>query len=158
MSIADLILGFVLVFISFFVLLYSRKFPRFVVRGVRLPGPSFFPRILVVLLLIFAAYTFVEYFLLRKRKTSDEKHPVDAKSLLNVLWICLVVLFFFPLANLIGTFVALITLSFLLMVVLKSKWYEALVFSLSVALIVHLIFSVVFKIPLPEGVLFAKLR
>jgi len=108
--------------------------------------------------LIFAAYIFVEYFLLRKRKTSDEKHPVDAKSLLNVLWICLVVLFFFPLANLIGTFVALITLSFFLMVVLKSKWYEALVFSLSVALIVHLIFSVVFKIPLPEGVLFAKLR
>ncbi|WP_448522918.1 tripartite tricarboxylate transporter TctB family protein [Pseudothermotoga sp.] len=157
MPIADLILGFVLVFISFFVLLYSRKFPRFVVRGVRLPGPSFFPRVLAVLLLIFAAYIFVEYFRLRKRKSSDEKHPVDAKSLLNVLWISLMVLFFFPLANLMGTFVILTTLSFLLMVVLKSKWYEALVFSLSVALIVHLIFSVIFKIPLPEGLLFAKL-
>jgi len=158
MSVADLILGFVLVFISFFVLLYSRKFPHFVVRGVRLPGPSFFPRILAVLLLIFAAYVFVEQFLLRKRRVSQEKHRTEAKSLLNLLWISFMVLFAFPLANLIGTFIALTGMSFLLMVVLRSKWYESLILSFSVALVVYIIFGVIFKIPLPEGIIFTKLR
>ncbi|HBT39581.1 MAG: Uncharacterized protein XD58_0643 [Thermotoga sp. 50_1627] len=158
MSVADVILGSVLVFISFFVLLYSRKFPHFVVRGVRLPGPSFFPRILAVLLLIFAVYIFVEQFLLRKRKALWEEHRIDAKSLLNVLWISLMVLFFFPLASLIGTFITVSLMSFLLTVVLKAKWYEALIFSFAVALVVYLIFGVIFKIPLPGGILLAKLR
>ncbi len=68
------------------------------------------------------------------------------------------VLFAFPLANLIGTFIALTGMSFLLMVVLRSKWYEALILSFSVALVVYLIFGVIFKIPLPEGIIFTKLR
>ncbi|WP_041076764.1 tripartite tricarboxylate transporter TctB family protein [Thermotoga caldifontis] len=157
MTFYDFILGCVLAFISIFVLLYSRKFPHFVVRQTRLPGPSFFPRVLAIILLCFAVYFFVEYFL-RRKEPKKEKHAIDTKSLLNILWFCTVVLFFFPFANFVGTFLALSVLSFLSLVILKSRWYEALIFSLAAALTVHLIFRVLFKIPLPEGILFTGLR
>lgn len=158
MPLADIVLGIVLAFISIFVLLYSRRFPRFIVRGVRLPGPSFFPRILAILLLLFAAYFALRYLLFRKKPSLEEAYKLDLKSFLNIVWTSLSVVLFFPLANLIGTLLALVMICFILMIILKSKWYEAAIFSVVVTLIVHLVFRVVFKIPLPEGILFARLR
>lgn len=158
MTIADLVLGIVLIFISIFVQLYSRRFPRFIVRGVRLPGPSFFPRILAILLLLFAAYFVLRYLLFRKKLNPEGAYKLDLKSFLNIVWTSLSVLLFFPLANLVGALLALVMICFLLMIILKSKWYEAAIFSVVVTLIVHFVFHVVFKIPLPEGILFARLR
>lgn len=158
MPIADLILGIVLTFISAFVLLYSRKFPHFVVRGVRLPGPSFFPRILAILLILFAVYFVLKYFLIRKGSRSEKTYRFDLKSSLNIVWVSLSVILFFPLASLTGAFFALILICFLLMIILRAKWYEAAIFSLFVTTIIHLVFRVLFKIPLPEGILFNQLR
>lgn len=158
MSIADLVLGIVLTFISIFVLMYSRRFPHFIVRGVRLPGPSFFPRILAILLLLFAAYFVSRYLLFRKKPNPEGTYKSDLKSLLNIVWTSLSVVLFFPLANLVGALLALVIICFLLMIILKSKWYEAAIFSVVMTLIIHLVFHVVFKIPLPEGILFARLR
>ncbi|ABV33200.1 MULTISPECIES: tripartite tricarboxylate transporter TctB family protein [Pseudothermotoga] len=155
----DMIFGIVLVILSVFVFIYSSTFPEFAVRGERLPGPRFFPSILAFILFGFGIfYTvtgLIRLTLDKKQKRSMEKH--STRVVINVLFSIMSVILFVPFVNLIGLILTIIILGSSLMTLLYVKWYRSVIYSTILAILIYLIFQLLFKIPLPEGALISLL-
>lgn len=156
----DLILGLVLLILSIVVLFLSSSFPNFIVRGERLPGPKFFPTILAIILICFAAYCIIIGFMesFKKPKApSEQKKESEKIHMVNVLFVILSVTFFVPVINFFGTVLGIILLGAALMTLLGIKWYQSFIYSSLLASLVYVIFQVLFKVPLAEGILFSFL-
>ncbi|MGB9820901.1 MAG: tripartite tricarboxylate transporter TctB family protein [Pseudothermotoga sp.] len=154
----DIILGLILIVISIAVLTISSSFPNFVVRGERLPGPKFFPTILAIVLICFALYCLLlgMVTLRNSRKPSGNlDNSCTPAGIINILCISLSVFFFVPIISLVGTLVGITVIGTALMTLLSIKWYQSLMYSSALAFLVYIIFQIVFKVPLPEGILFS---
>lgn len=151
----DLILGLVLLTLSIVVLVLSSSFPNFIIRGERLPGPKFFPTVLAIILICFALYCIVVGFMRSFKKSQKSSEHANEAGIVNVLCIVLSVIFFVPIINFFGTIVGIILLGTVLMILLSIKWYQSLIYSSVLAFLVYVIFQVLFKVPLAEGILFS---
>ncbi|MEJ5229034.1 tripartite tricarboxylate transporter TctB family protein [Pseudothermotoga sp. U03pept] len=150
---SDTILGVFLIALAIFVLISSSSFPNLVVRGEKLPGPKYFPSLLSILMILLGVFYIVSsIFKLRKR----EKNQIDksSKGQLSPLLVVLTSsILFVPVVQLVGTTVGVIAITFSMMVFFRVKWYYSAVISVTLALLIRLVFEVLFKVPLPEGTL-----
>lgn len=156
----DFILGFVLLVLSILVLLLSSSFPNFVVRGERLPGPKFFPTILAIVLICFAAYCILlgfMRFIKRPKGLPEDKEELEKTYIVNVMTVILSVILFVPIINFFGTVVGIVILGAAVMTLLGIKWQQSLIYSSLLAFLVYMIFQVFFRVPLVEGTLFSFL-
>lgn len=154
----DIILGLTLIVISIVVLTISSSFPNFVVRGERLPGPKFFPTVLAIILICFALYCLLLGIITLRNSRKPSGTPDNSRTpagIINILCISLSVFFFVPIINLVGTLVGITVIGTALMTLLSIKWYQSLMYSSALAFLVYIIFQIVFKVPLPEGILFS---
>ncbi len=159
---SDLILSLSCFALSGFVFYHSRFFPKFTVRGEKLPGPSFFPDLLAFLILIFGFYFFVSgltsLFKAREELRSSLFKGVSLYKSLSFVIIIGVGFLFYPVLKIFGSVIGITLLGVFLMRFMRVRWFSSLVYSVVLALLIHWIFKVIFKLPLPEGVIFSLLR
>lgn len=149
---SDTILGVVLIVLAIFVLIFSSSFPELVVRGERLPGPRYFPALLSILMILFGAFYIVSnIFKCRKREKIREE--ASKRQVLPPLIVLASSVLFVPVIQLIGTTVGVIAITFSMMVFFRVKWYYSAIISVMLALLIKVVFEVLFKVPLPEGIL-----
>ena len=149
----DVWLGIVLVGIGIFIIIISLAFPDFISAGKKLPGPSFFPRILSIILIFIGVYEILltggnEHVI--KREESFAKYFEDWGKQ-NVLIVVLGLILYIFLLKWMGFVLGTFLFSSILMVRLKTGWLRGTVFSAIVVIIIMLIFEKIFRIQLPKG-------
>ncbi len=152
LSKSDLILGVFLIALAVYVLLTSSRFPAFVLRGQKLPGPSFFPALLSYLLIGFGVVLLVQSSTIR-RKELISKVEIDSGGIVNFFAVVVSVFAFLPLCELFGLLLTTLILGTGMMVLIGIKWYASILYSLTLGLLVKFVFIDLFKVALPSGYL-----
>lgn len=147
MKTADRILAGILIFISIFIFLETAKFPKYELRGIKLPGPTFFPNLLAVCLLIAAGYLIINSFLIKK----DEKTQVRYSlwGLVNMVFLMVMIIAFTYIVNYLGFLTSMFLVSFALFLKFKVNWLKALLHSTIITFFLFFIFQQLFKVPFP---------
>ncbi len=160
--IKNLIYGISLLATSIFVLVYSTRFPDFIVRRQKLPGPRFFPAILAIIIIAAGIYVIASQLakMVIRRRSSEppqevlEEDKMTRRGFLNVLAVVAGVFFYIIMVEITGFNLTTFAFSFLLMLMLNVRWWRAIIYSLVLVVAIVLIFGYGFRIPLPEGSLF----
>lgn len=147
---ADIIAGILGLFVAFYVIMESGKFPE---DNVLLMGPSFFPRILAVLMLIMSIALIVIALMGKSAKNAEKldiRDPGIQRSIIALVATVIYLLLFKRLGFIIGSIIYLMFLMYLL----KLRNYVKMVLvSVGVSLAVYYIFRVALSITLPLGLL-----
>jgi len=149
----DVWFGIILISIAIFIIIESLAFPDFISAGKKLPGPSFFPRILSIILIVVGVYEILltggnEHVI--KREESFAEYFEDWENQ-NVLIVVLSLILYIFLLKWMGFVLGTFLFSSILMVRLKTGWLRGTVFSAIVVIIIILIFEKIFRIQLPKG-------
>ncbi|WP_052256821.1 tripartite tricarboxylate transporter TctB family protein [Salinicoccus sp. YB14-2] len=111
-------------------------------------GPAFFPRLIFILLFVFAIMMVLESIL--KRKLKVEEQVFSKKMLLNALLLILTIFGYILLFNFIGFLISSILFLFASQVIFNVKNKIMLIgVSVVIPFILYFIFSNLFNIPLP---------
>jgi len=141
--------GIVLILLSIAVIMESLTFPETVSAGKKTPGPSFFPILLSVVLII-AGF---QQIAAGARMPREGKGPGwnwgASNSVIIILFLFLHVL----LMEYLGYAVATLLFGVLLMVRLKAGFFRAMTVSALTVIFIVSIFGQVFHIQLPAGLL-----
>ena len=147
---ADIIAGILGLFVGFYVIIESRTFPD---DEVLLMGPSFFPIVLSVLMLIFSIALIVNALMGRSAKKAEKldlRDPGIQRSIISLLATIVYLSTLEKLGFIIGSIIYLMFLMYLL----KLRNYVKMVLvSVGVSLAVYYIFRVALSITLPLGLL-----
>ncbi len=166
MNYKNIVYGSILILLSIIVILISLEFPSYAVRGQELPGPSFFPQLISIFLILIGIYEIIVGILqtFKLKKLKDEglkkeeevrKTVVTKKGLFNITVVIAGIILFVPFINLVGFKLGLLIFSTILMTTFGVRLLRALIYSAIVTVIIILIFDYLFKIPFPEGILFS---
>ncbi len=141
----------------------SAQLPDFVQRGRQLPGPRYFPTILGVFFCIAGVVELVRY--IRYRRQARANGEVSARSSLTRLkslardWgaqsvavILGLLAVLMPLVQFVGFIIGGVLFSTALMLRLKARWYNAIILSVVVVVVITVVFGRLFRVPLPAGV------
>lgn len=113
------------------------------------PGPKAFPIGLSLLLLVGA---FLEFYKSRKR-TSLPGEPSDRAKTKTVLLLLCAFLIYVILLPWIGFALSTLLMATAMMILLGNSWKQSLGVSVLLISIIYLLFVMVFKVPLPGGML-----
>lgn len=166
MNYKNIVYGSILILLSIIVILISLEFPSYVVRGQELPGPSFFPQVISIFLILIGIYEIILGILqtFKLKKLNEEglkkeekviKTVITKKGLFNIIVVIAGIILFVPFINLVGFKLGLFIFSTILMTTFGVRLLRALIYSAIVTVIIILIFAYLFKIPFPEGILFS---
>jgi len=93
-----------------------------------------------------------------KDTTLAPSDKITLDGMKNVIAIIVGIIFFVPLINLLGFILGATIISAALMIILNVKIWRSLVYSVILVVIIFLIFGMVFKVPLPEGIVMAMFQ
>ncbi len=136
----------------------SAQLPDFIQRGRQLPGPRYFPTILGIFFCVAAVVELVRY--LRQRRNRTVPAPSIRQRAFAVMqdWgshsvvlILASLIVFVPLIRYVGFIAGGIVFSALVMLRLRAKWYNAIILSVVVVLVIAVVFGMLFRVPLPRG-------
>jgi len=149
----DIGIGSILVLGSVYFLSLARKFPT-VMEARKIPGPSFFPNIVLTLLLILGILTVVKGLINNKiveEYTEGEKIKKSLKQVLLVIFLIL----FYGLSIKAGLIIYVTPLFFFIMALFLLKWkskqinYKILIMQVILStVVIYLIFIRIFKVPI----------
>ena len=139
------------------VLILTQSFPQGAASTIRLPGPSFFPNLLAIILIIIGIYEAVAGYL--SGRNAGENRPVniltslkDPKSVTIFIILAMLIFFIFFL-KILGFFVTSFIFLFVILHRLGVTWWKDLITSLAFLLIVYIIFVEIFTTRFPSGIL-----
>ncbi len=146
----------------------AAQLPEFVQRGQQLPGPRYFPTILGVFFCIAGVVELVRYIRHKRHARAAGRLPADpffvrlksvtgdwgAHSVAIILGSLAV---FVPVVQVLGFVLGGTLFSTVLMLRLKARWYNAIILSLVVVLVIAVVFGRLFRVPLPAGILGIRL-
>jgi len=141
--------GIVLILLSIAVIMESLTFPETVSAGKKTPGPSFFPILLSVVLII-AGF---QQIAAGARMPREVKGPGWNWGASNSVIIILFLFLYVLLMEYLGYAVATLLFGVLLMVRLKAGFFRAMTVSALTVIFIVSIFGQVFHIQLPAGLL-----
>lgn len=147
---ADIIAGLLGLALSFYIIIQSGKFPE---DKVLLMGPSFFPRILAVVMLVMATILIISALLGKSAQTAEKFDIRDPGIQRSIITLAVTVIYLLVLKR-IGFIIDTIIYLMFLMYLLKLRNYlQMLLVSVGVTLTVYYIFRVALNITLPLGIL-----
>jgi hypothetical protein len=150
----NLIYGVLLIALSIFVIMYSTGFPKYVVRGNELPGPSFFPTILSIFLIAIGLYEIlkdiVDNIRKKERKVKDDSH-ITKRGIINILVVVAGIILFVPFIDIVGFKLGAFIFAAFLMYLLGIKFVRSLIYSAVLTAVIIVIFELLFRIPFPQG-------
>lgn len=150
----NLLYGVVLIALSIFVIMYSTGFPKYTVRGQELPGPSFFPTVLSIFLIVIGVYEIlkdvVDNIKKKERKSKDDSH-ITKRGFINIIIVVAGIILFVPFIELVGFKLGAFVFAAALMWLLGVKILNSLIYSAVLTVVIVVIFELLFKIPFPQG-------
>lgn len=147
---ADIIAGLLGLSLSFYIIIQSGKFPE---DNVLLLGPSFFPRILAVLMLIMSTTLIITALLGKSARTAEKLDIRDPGIQRSIITLVVTVIYLLLLKH-IGFIINTIVYLMFLMYLLKLRNYLKMVLvSVGVTIAVYYVFRVALNITLPLGIL-----
>lgn len=147
---ADIIAGVLGILLSFYIFMESAKFPE---DNVLLMGPSFFPRILAVLMLIMSITLIVIALMGKSAKTAEKldiRDPGIQRSIIALVATVIYLLLFKRLGFILDSILYLMFLMYLLKL---RNYVQMVLVSIGVSVAVYFIFKVGLSITLPLGIL-----
>jgi len=144
---ADRIVAAILIFISIFVLIETSKFPKYELRGIKLPGPTFFPNLLAIFLLMAAAYLIINSFM--NKKSERVKTNISVWGIGNIILLILLIISFTYIVDYLGFLSSLFLITFVMFLKLKVNLIKAIIHSAIITFLIFLIFQELFRVPLP---------
>ncbi|NLW25318.1 MAG: tripartite tricarboxylate transporter TctB family protein [Clostridia bacterium] len=147
---ADIIAGILGILLSFYIFMESAKFPE---DNVLLMGPSFFPRILAVLMLIMSIALIVIALMGKSAKTAEKldiRDPGIQRSIIALVATVIYLLLFKRLGFILDSILYLMFLMYLLKL---RNYVQMVLVSIGVSVAVYFIFKVGLSITLPLGIL-----
>jgi len=143
----DRILAGILIFISIFVLIETSKFPKYELRDINLPGPTFFPNILAIGLLIAAGYLIINSFL--TKKVERVQANLTLSGIFNMIFLIVLIIVFSYIVEYLGFITSMFLMSFALLLKFRVSWLKALLHSAIISFLMFLIFQQLFRVPFP---------
>lgn len=141
---ADFIASIIMLFIGIYVLIEVSNFRKISSLDI---GPAFFPKILGILLIIFALLISFKAI----KKNNNEKINFVNKNLIIVL---LSIILYCVLFNVIGFVISsTIMLAFLMRIMGSDKWIKTIITSFVIVIVIYFIFKMLLNVPLPWGIL-----
>lgn len=147
MKTGDRILAGILIFLSIFVFVETSKFPKYELRGIKLPGPTFFPNLLAIFLLIAAGYLIINSFLVQESKSTQTR--VSRWGIFNIAFLVLMIIIFTYIVNYLGFLTSMFLISLALFLKFRVNWFKALLHSAIISFLVFFVFQQLFKVPFP---------
>ena len=142
-----IIFGIALILLSTAVIMESLTFPEAVSAGKKTPGPSFFPILLSVVLIISG----IQQIAAGARMPHEEKIPGWSWGASNSVIIILFLFLYVLLMEYLGYAAAALLFGVLLMVRLKVGFFRAVTVTALTVIFIVSIFGQVFHIQLPAG-------
>lgn len=146
MKIGDRILAGILILISIFVFVETSRFPKYELRGLKLPGPTFFPNLLAICLLIAAGYLIINSFFIRDRNT---EFKVSVWGFFNMAFLIIMIVVFTYIVDYLGFLTSMFLVSFALFLKFRVSWLKALLHSAIISFLMFFIFQQLFRVPFP---------
>lgn len=152
MNIRDVVFG--VVFIVFGACIYydTLDYPK---AGPGLPGPDFFPRIVSILIIIFALVLTIKGLLEKDFKTNFSisfSNIFRSSGFYNAISIILSVIAYIYLVNILGYILTIFLILFVTMMLMKVPIHHNIIITLAITFGTYLLFGIVLKINLPMGV------
>lgn len=147
---ADIIAGLLGLSLSFYIIIQSGKFPE---DNVLLLGPSFFPRILAVLMLVMSTTLIITALLGKSARTAEKldiRDPGIQRSIITLAATVIYLLLLKPVGFIVDTIVYLIFLMYLLKL---RNYLQMVLVAVGVSVAVYYVFRVALNITLPLGIL-----
>lgn len=152
--------GVLLSVLGTFMILYSRTFPKVRMGEKIVTGPSFFPSIIGLLLLLYGICLIIFNLLPKNRVYREHKIVLDIfinRYELYNFFIFVISIFLYPtIVNILGFFIGSFLFCIILMKRLQAKWMNTIISSLIIVVFTWLIFGKIAYISLPIGILFSK--
>ncbi|MCR5536144.1 MAG: tripartite tricarboxylate transporter TctB family protein [Succinivibrio sp.] len=152
MKIHDALLGLI-IFVGGLIICYVAKdFPD---QNDGKPGPWLFPVVLSLLFSLSGLILFFKKFkTLKDRPLIDVQDRVGAAGMLKILVLLSLIIFYILTSEFLGFLIAMGLTMLIMMLVLRTKLYMALLVSACATLGIYLIFAKVLLVPLPEGLFY----
>jgi len=152
--------GVVLSILGIFMILYSRTFPKVRMGEKMVTGPSFFPTIIGLLLVIFGIYTIIFNLLLKKRVYKEQKVFINlfctSNEFLNFFIFIFLIALYPTIVNLLGFFIGSFLFCIILMKRLQARWINTILSSLIIIIFTWIVFGKIAFISLPKGIIFNR--
>jgi len=158
-GLGEIIFGAAFSSVGMFMILYSRTFPKARSAGGVMTGPSFFPTIIGIMMLILGICKIIFNF--RFSKHISEKMQRDMVSFYksskfhNFLIFILSIALYPTIINYLGFLIGSFLFCLILMRRLRVKWIASIVSSIIIVFISWVIFEKIAFIGLPTGIMFA---
>ena len=157
-DLGKVLFGTVLSVLGICMILYSRTFPKVRSGGDVMTGPSFFPTIIGILIIIFGIYTIIANLLSRESLSEELKKNDNSffksREFFNFLIIVFFIAAYPTIINILGFFIGTFLFCFILMKRLQAKWISAILSSLILVIFTWIIFGKIAFISLPTGIIF----
>lgn len=159
-SFEKVLFGVVLSVLGTFMISYCRTFPKVRMGEKIVTGPSFFPSIIGLLMLLYGV-CLVIFNLLPKNRVYQE-HKITVNTLINSyelsnFLIFIIFIALYPtIVNVLGFFIGSFLFCVILMKRLQAKWINTIISSLIIVIFTWVIFGKIAYISLPTGILFNK--
>jgi hypothetical protein len=153
----DHIIGLVCIAIAVTIYWVSAGFPTLTTGASDLTGPSYYPRILALVLAICGVQQIIIGF--RKLNTGAElnlaklRNGLTGPGAVNILMICGLILFFIYTLEYLGFFIDAPIVLISLMWRFGVTWKRNLIYSVALVVVLYIIFGKLFTIYMPTGIL-----
>lgn len=146
---ADIIAGILGLFVAFYVIMESGKFPE---DNVLLMGPSFFPRILAVFMIVMSISLIVVALMGKSAKNAEKLDIRDPGIQRSIIALVATIIYLFLFKRLGFILDSILYLMFLMYLLKLRNYVQMVLVSVGVSVAVYFIFKVGLSITLPLGI------
>jgi len=150
--------GIVLSTLGIFMILYSRTFPKVRSGQDAMTGPSFFPTIIGILIIVLGIYTIIDNLLSRKAISEEigknNNSFFKSREFFNFLILVFFIAAYPTIIDILGFSIGTFLFCLILMKRLQAKWISAVLSSLILVIFTWIIFGKIAFISLPTGIIF----
>ena len=145
----DALIGIGMIIFGFVIVIHVQSFPRL---G-NMPGPSLFPTVLGILLMIIGAVLISRG--IKSRAPLVTLLPgFNMRGICDILAVALGVIFYIYASETLGFLLTSFCIMFVMMLIMKGKPLPSVLVSAGAALCAYLIFNKMLSVPLPRGFLY----
>jgi len=158
-GLGEIIFGVAFSSVGMFMILYSRTFPKARSAGV-MTGPSFFPTIIGIMMLMLGIYKVIFNFRFSRRVSEKMQRDMvsfyKSSKFHNFLIFILSIALYPTIINYLGFLIGSFLFCLVLMRRLRVKWIASIVSSIVIVFISWVIFEKIAFIGLPTGIIFTE--
>lgn len=143
-------IGLFSIVIGALVLFMTRSFPAYLTANSS-TGPDFFPNLIAIILMVVGIG---EFFEARNSVKTINFRIADKRAFINIVVVIIAIITYILVLPILGFVFSSFLFSILVMMLLNVKFIKSLIFSLVLVGILFLIFSQLFRVPLPQSILF----